>query len=195
MTQEGPRLERLLRRLSECPSEFIDTCQRPQGYVQVTALLCDYFRPHKLKDHDPFWEQLRSNRTKYKKPENYFAILAVAVWLVGEEWFVEHKETVEPMWKWLSGDSLVTLANLVKASDCIIDPDRREELARSCLTALGLRPSGETEAQANDRRMTLDSVERHRVLLATQAAEKRAREVREAMARKQALESASRYGE
>ena len=46
-----------------------------------------------------------------------------------------------------------------------------------------------------DRKGTLDSVERQRVLQETAEAERRAREVREALARKQALESASRYGE
>ncbi len=46
-----------------------------------------------------------------------------------------------------------------------------------------------------DRLNTLDSVERKRILEATLAAEKRAREVREAMARAKAQESASRYGE
>jgi hypothetical protein len=42
---------------------------------------------------------------------------------------------------------------------------------------------------------TLDSVERQRILRKTLAAEKRAREIREAMARAKAQESASRYGE
>ena len=60
---------------------------------------------------------------------------------------------------------------------------------------MGLRPKGESIEQANDRRQTLDSVEREGILRATASAERRAREVREAMAKKQALESASRYGE
>jgi hypothetical protein len=68
-------------------------------------------------------------------------------------------------------------------------------LARMCLAALGLRPMGETLEQAQDRMSTLDSTERQRLLRATAEAERRAREVREAMARKQALESASRFGE
>jgi hypothetical protein len=56
-------------------------------------------------------------------------------------------------------------------------------------------PLGETIEQSMDRKSTLDSVERQRILQETAEAERRAREVREAMARKQALESASRYGE
>jgi hypothetical protein len=42
---------------------------------------------------------------------------------------------------------------------------------------------------------SLDSAERDRVLRAVAAAERRAREIREAMARKQAQEAANRYGE
>ena len=66
----------------------------------------------------------------------------------------------------------------------VTDPDRREELARLCLKALGLRPAGETIAQAEDRLATLNSVERESVRKATAAAEQRAQAIREAMARK-----------
>jgi hypothetical protein len=78
-----------------------------------------------------------------------------------------------------------------------VDPigDRREELVRVLLDSIDVRPAGETIEQSVDRKATLDSVERSKVMQATIAAEKRAREIREAMARKAALESASRYGE
>ena len=89
---------------------------------------------------------------------------------------------------------LAGLAALVQAERFVDDPDRREELARAALAALDLRPQGETEPQARDRRTTLDSVERHAVLQKTRAAEERARQVREAMARKAAQEAAASYG-
>jgi hypothetical protein len=50
------------------------------------------------------------------------------------------------------------------AKRLVAGTDRREELARLCLRALGLRPAGETAAQAEDRLATLNSVERRRVL-------------------------------
>jgi hypothetical protein len=75
----------------------------------------------------------------------------------------------------------------------INDPDRREELVRLCLKGLGLIPQGESAAQAADRLTTLDSVERDRVIRETRQAEARAREIREAMARKRAEEAAARY--
>jgi hypothetical protein len=99
------------------------------------------------------------------------------------------------MWKLLASSPWAHLAGLVRPDKFVSDPDRREELVRFCLAQLELRPLGETQSQAADRLTTLDSAERHRVLRATAAAERRAREVREAMARKQAQESASRYGE
>ena len=86
------------------------------------------------------------------------------------------------------------MAALVRAEQFVDDPDRREELSRAALAALGLGRSGETEPQARDRRTTLDSVERHAVLQKTRAAEERARQVREAMARKAAREAAASYG-
>jgi hypothetical protein len=195
MKRDGPPLESLLRRLSECPSEFAAACQGANGHVALIAIVCDHFRAQSAKDSDPFWSQLRSNRMKSSRPENYFAILSIATWLLGYEWFEEHPETSQPSWRWLTSDSLGAFANLVKAPDCINDPDRREELVRLCLASMDLRPRGESHEQSMDRLTTLDSVERHRILSATVAAERRAREVREAMAKKQALESASRYGE
>ena len=54
-------------------------------------------------------------------------------------------------------------------------------------------PEGESEAVAADRWKALDSVERLALARATAAAEKRAREIRDAAARA-AAEAASSYG-
>jgi len=95
----------------------------------------------------------------------------------------------------MRGDEVRELYRLVSPELFTSDMDRREELVRVLLASIDVRPAGETIEQASDRKSTLDSVERSKVLQATIAAEKRAREIREAMARKAALESASRYGE
>jgi hypothetical protein len=50
-------------------------------------------------------------------------------------------------------------------------------------------------ATASDRLASLNSIERKRILQETADAEKRAREIREAMAAAKAQEAASRYGE
>ena len=125
----------------------------------------------------------------------YWGVLSVATWLIHDSTFLNRPDLIESGWKWLSGESLRLLCELVRPEKLLTDPDRREELVRVCLEAHALIPSGESIAQSRDRLNTLDSVERQRILQATAEAERRAREVREAMARKQALESASRYGE
>ncbi|MCR9141924.1 MAG: hypothetical protein NXI24_06700 [bacterium] len=74
----------------------------------------------------------------------------------------------------------------------VSDAERREELVRLLLDALALQPAGEKPAESRDRLQTLDSVERERVIAASRAAQKRAQELREAMARKRAEEAASK---
>jgi hypothetical protein len=201
MSDTGPQLESLLRHLSECPSEFWETCQQKGGAVQIAAIICDHFRPDLVIDSSPFVRRLLSNNPIRAEVKRHYALLAISVWLLRHPWFRQQSKPSQQTdmarlaWDWLQSHSLRDLSQILSADQFVADPDRREELARACLAALNYRPSGETQSQADDRRTTLDSVERKRVLEATAAAERRAREVREAMAKKKALESASRYGE
>jgi hypothetical protein len=82
---------------------------------------------------------------------------------------------------------------VVSAELFVSDGDRREELARALLDALGLLPAGETAPQAADRLRALSSVGRARVIGATRAQQQRARELREKMASEQARQAAARY--
>ena len=61
------------------------------------------------------------------------------------------------------------------------------------LGSLDLRPSGETEAQAEDRLTRISSSQRRKVLAAAREAEQRAKAVREALAAKAAQEAADKY--
>ena len=72
------------------------------------------------------------------------------------------------------------------------DPERREELARTMLARLDLRPEGEREAQARDRLLSVSAAERKRLVEATRGAVERVRAIREALARKAAEESADK---
>ena len=72
------------------------------------------------------------------------------------------------------------------------EEERREELVRRILQATGHTFPGESSAEAEDRLRQLDSVERHRVLEAAAERERRARQVREEMARKAAAEAAAK---
>lgn len=200
MKNEGPVLETLLRRLSECPMEFIETCKKPTGLTQLIAILSDHFRT--FGDANPMLDDVGLftwMEGSVKQTDNasfrHRALVSVATWLLHDDWFLARPEFSKASLRWLSSQSLEQLSRIVSPESCISDPDRREELVRICLESVGLRPMGESIEQANDRKQTLDSVEREGILRATAAAERRAREVREAMAKKQALESASRYGE
>ena len=193
MKREGPQLEALLRRLVDCPPEFLETCADKGGLAQLTAIVCDHFRA--IDSNSTLVEQTEFVPSIARQPANFFGLAAVACWLIHDDWFRQKKELAPRMWQMLGSDRMKQLARLVKADLFVSDPDRREELARIVLASLDLRPAGETVEQASDRMTTLDSVERDRVLRNTAAAEKRAREVREAMARARAMESASRYGE
>jgi hypothetical protein len=183
MSQPGPQLDRLLRRLADCPPDFL----LPPGELDLTALACDHLRA--LGRPIPPADRRRDLASAGESNR----LIPIVLWLLRDEWFLARTDLAEATWQMLLSAWLGRLAALVSADAAINDPDRREELARLCLAELGLRPDGESVAQAADRRTTLDSVERDRVIRATRTAEARAREIREAMARKRAEEAAARY--
>jgi hypothetical protein len=193
MTDEGPQLETLLHRLSECPGEFLEVASgKKDDGIDVIAVVCDHMR--RMSSEPPELKADVLDELRGGTPARQ-ALVSVACWLLHDDWFLSRPELAAGMWKLLISDELTRLSALIRPEKFVSDPDRREELVRVCLRALGLRPQGETLAQAADRLTTLDSAERDRVLRATAAAERRAREVREAMAKKKAQEAASRYGE
>jgi hypothetical protein len=193
MNQEGPQLEALLHRLSECPVEFLQvSAKQAAERVDSVAIACDHLRS--IQGAPPP-ELAGQNFRKLCIGLPHASLVAVVCWLLNDPWFLDKPQLVPAMWRLLLSDELTQLNILVKAEQFVRDPDRREELVRVCLKALSLRPRGETEFQAADRLATLDSAERRGVLRATAAAERRARQVREAMAKARAQEAASRYGE
>lgn len=72
------------------------------------------------------------------------------------------------------------------------DPERAEELVRRVLRALGLPPEGESRGEAGARFDQVDSVSRRRLELEAARRERKARRIREHMARRQAEEAAAR---
>jgi len=89
---------------------------------------------------------------------------------------------------------LASLAHSVSVSSLDSDEERREELVRRALRALGEALPGESASESEDRLRQVDSVERRRVLAAAAEREKRSREVREKMAKKAAEEAAAKVG-
>lgn len=191
MKHEGPDLAGLLHRLAGCPAEFLQAGTSEKG-CDALAIICDQMRamaPAEPPELSPMLAEVRTGSAAR------LTVVAIACWLLHDSWFLDRPELAPAMWNLLASSKLTKLATLVKPEAFVNDPDRREELTRLCLQLLGLRPRGESAAVAADRLTSLDSVERDRVLRGTAAAERRAREVRAAMAAAKAQESASRYGE
>jgi len=186
---EGPLVEALTHRLSETPDEFL----MPPGTINVAAIVCDHMRA--IGFAEPSEAELGAFATPGSGEEtvayNRLRLIAIATWLLHDPALMARTDLADRVWSFLR-TGLDGLATVVKAQTAVSDPDRREELARLLLKHLGLRPKGESEAQAADRLGSLDSVERKRVILATRQAEARAREVREMMAKKAAQEAAAK---
>ena len=191
MDREGPILESLTRRLAETPEEFLAEPRVGNvGQTHTAAVVGDLLRMlgHEPRQHD-LAAFLGSNR---RTDLNRLRVTLVLAWLLADQWFVGARTDMNAIVT-LLGTTAAEFAEQVAVAKLIADPDRREEIARVALARLGLRPAGETIAQAQDRLMTLSSAERTRVMRAARVAEERARSIREALARKAAQESADKY--
>jgi len=191
MDREGPALETLTRRLAECPADFLaDPRLGKVGVVPVAAvvsdLICELGGAPLTRGQAATFQV-----TDAKKYRNYLSLALIACWLLHDAAFRRQPQYAEPALAFLN-DAVRELAANTAATKFVSDPDRREELARVCLKGLGLRPAGESAAQAQDRLATLNTAERQRVIRAARQAEERARSIREAMARQAAQEAADK---
>jgi hypothetical protein len=190
MNIEGPILDQLTHRLSECPGEFLREPRiGKKGEIYVDAVVHDLVRA--LGGEAPIPSLLKTFSPSETDQRAYLRLVLVSSWLLADEWFAQQRSLARPALSWLK-TGLHKLSGAVAADLFVTDPDRREELARVCLAALGLRPAGESEAQAEDRLRSLDSVERARLVRETQEREDRARKLREALKKKEATEAAAK---
>jgi hypothetical protein len=127
-----------------------------------------------------------------KRYRNWLQLVLITAWLLHDDWFAAARRYGSAAADFITSE-LAPISGLTPAPSFVSDPDRREELARLALRALGLRPAGESAAQADDRLITISTVERNRVLAAARAAEERAQQVRAAMQKKAAEEAAAQY--
>ena len=188
MNTEGPTLESLTRRLAECPPEFLALPRVAEtGAVHVDAVVSDLLR--ELGGAGLSADDARVFRSRNRKADRARVSLALlACWLLHDEWFASRPRFAEAALRLLS-QGLSELAATTAIANFVTDPDRREELARLCLRELGLRPAGETIAQAQDRLATLNAAERQRVIKASLQAEQRAQQIRAAMQAKAEAEA------
>ena len=192
--RQGPAIERLTRRLAECPAEFLAEPRlrgKPEGIhldAVVADLLDDLGAHGLLTDADAAaWELARA------QDRNLMRLTLVACWLCHEPLFLDARTFGPFVRKWLSS-GLRPLAEIVAADLFVSDPDRREELARALLDALDLAPEGETAEVAADRLKALNSVERARVIRKMQQQQALARKLQKKMEEDKARQAAARYG-
>lgn len=191
MNRIGPPLPALTRRLTEIPSDFLGEPRLgSRGTIAADALLNDVLtllgagnEPKVLEAFGPTQPAARRNACK---------LGLIAAWALADEWLTAERPERGALADFLLS-ALPELAAQSRSDAYVLEPDRREEFARTLLARLGFRPDGETVEQATDRLSMISASERARLLKASRAAEERAREVREALARKAAQESADKW--
>lgn len=190
MNQEGPPLEQLTRRLIDTPTPFLAEPRIGDlGSVQVPALVADVLAAHGVSvDAKLIARFAGRDRAKERNPRMLTQILC---WLLMDPALVGRIGAGELIR--LLHDEANGLAEKTAAREFIDNDERREELSRMALRSAGLRPAGESANVAEDRWLAVSSRERVRLAAASRAAEERARQIREALARKAAEESADKW--
>ena len=184
-------MEALVRRIAETPEDFLAEPRiGGRGRVHVGAVVGDLIELLGAEAKTSLLEPFEGESAK--ADGNRLSVVLLLAWLLADEWFQKLQPATRDLLELLD-EGARELAGGASAKRFLEDPDRREEMARLALARLGFRPAGETEAQAEDRLASLSSAERSRVLKASKAAEKRARAIREALARKAAEESADKW--
>lgn len=191
MKNPGPVLEALTHRLADTPAEFLAEPRIGEtGTVSVPALVHDLMEMLGCRANP---DALRSYQGgSLKADRNRLALVMITAWLLADEWFVSQSFDARALHGALGGGTR-ELAAVTPAHQFVQEPDRREELVRHVLAKLGFRPAGESEKQAIDRMSSVSGEQRKRLLQASRAAEQRAREIRAALAKKAAEESADKW--
>ena len=194
MQNPGPHLEILTHRLADTPAEFLGE-PRIAGVanaqaVAVAALVNDIVLLHGARA--PAASLQGFVGAQVKADRNRLALAMIACWLLADEWFIARQLPQHDLLQIL-GEAARELAAATPAHQFTQDPERREELARIVLARLGFRPRDESVAQATDRLSAISGTERRRLLEASRLAEQRSREIREALAKKAAEESADKW--
>jgi hypothetical protein len=190
MKNEGPSLEILIRCLEDMPPDFLgNPAPDCESRLFTGALISDLFRQcgtmlqiEKLKEYDLYGSPEDVNLSKLRSLTCWFLHHDSLKTFINEESLFQIMDVAIP-----------SLASEYPARKYSEDGERREELVRKILSCLSLRPAGETPAQAEDRLQSLDSGERKRMIAASRESEKRAREIREALAREAARRAADKY--
>lgn len=163
-------VERLSARLAELPAVFSSPFGEGAGgelAIEPLAVLADLFR-ERASELPPREAIARLVKLDGKGAKQRVELALIASWLLHDPSLAGVDAALLLR---LLGERLPALAEVAVPRLFVEDPERREELVRLCLDALGLVPEGETRAQAEDRLATLDSVRRHALLRAARERE------------------------
>jgi len=189
MNRIGPSLEAVTRRLAETPADFLGEPRiGTRGTIVVAAVVNDVLAGLGLAAAPDLLRLLNDP----KADRNALTLAMILAWLLADEWFAAIRPEYARVARLFIAD-VPELAAQVRADLYVTDPDRREELVRTMLAGLDFRPAGETVQQASDRLSRISAAERRRLLEAGRASEERARQIREALARKAAQESTDKW--
>jgi hypothetical protein len=197
LAEEGPELDALVKRLMESGREWIEVpvARAGDGSERLAALAADVLSfVGGLYPDAPWLEAFGGARNGEhgKSREKRLKVTSLALRVLSDPWFSGKTALVDGAREFLEGDALAELSKCVEAESFVVEGERREELARLCLAALGLRPKGESPEVAADRLSAVDSRERLRLVELSRQAQERAQALREAMQRAEAEEAASK---
>lgn len=191
MDNIGPALVHLTRRLADTPVEFLGEPRiGATGQVAIAALANDVLYLHGARANPAHLQRFEGSTARLDR--NRLALVAITAWLLADAWFIDQGLDHFQVFNALA-DVPQALAPVTAAHRFVNDPDRREELARTVLAQLNYRPEDETAAQAADRLQAVSGSARRALIEASRAAERRAREIREALEAKAAQESADKW--
>lgn len=193
MKREGPALEAMMDRLARVHTDFLKSYSSSPDDVSgvyLPAIINDML----VETGDcPLQPEESARAAKFRTGKNLQQLAAMLCHIYHDPWFINNRIEDGLIRSLIFSKKLATLGETAESPEQFInDPDRREELCRIALDAAGFFPAGENEKTSAERLAGLDSVERKNILDKTRDAQKRAREIREAMLRSEAEEAASK---
>lgn len=198
MTPAGPPLAVLTRRLLDTPADFQLPGTLPPPLpgappeaelppeIHVRAVLADVLDRRAVPVDAALLERLLPTGAS----RNQQALTLLIAWLLAEPAL---PLPAEPAGYTQLAVDLAALAPELPVERGLAEDERREELARLLLAALGLVPAGESPAQARDRYAAVSTLEAVRLAGMSRAREQRAREILVALARKAAEDAADKW--
>lgn len=158
----------------------------PLPDVHVRAVLADVLESREARFDAALLDRLLPPAAS----RNQQALTLLVAWLLAEPTL---PLPADPAGYAKLAEDLAQLAPELSAERCLVEDERREELARLLIGALGLLSAGESAEQARDRYTAVSTLEAVRLAGMSRAREQRAQEILAALARKAAEEAADKW--